>query len=245
MNTVEVQFSRGTCPIRVFGDVADSAAPIVLFFMDGFGPRPALFAMAEDLASLGYRVLLPHLFYEHLPDAAITPASVLSGGKDRARLMTMLAGLDQAAVDADVAALLAFADETLGATAPLAATGYCMGGRYALTAATSAPRVRFVAAFHGANLAPETGDSAHHRFKGLTAKVYIGVAGPDKGFGGAEEGRLAAALRDAEVDHMIETFAGAQHGFALPDLPMHDAAAAQRHWRRLTSFLEEAFAKGV
>src|SRR5262249_8131517 len=111
----------------------------------------------------------------------------------------------------------------------------------ALTAATLDPRVRMAAAFHGANLAPEHGDSVHRRLSDVTARIYIGIAGLDAGFAGPEEGRLAAALRDGRVEHTIETYAGALHGFALSDLPMHNAAAAQRHWSRLTTGLHEAF----
>jgi carboxymethylenebutenolidase len=39
----------------------------VLFFMDGIGIRPALFEMGEKLASAGYYVLLPELFYRGGP----------------------------------------------------------------------------------------------------------------------------------------------------------------------------------
>lgn len=243
MIMIDAQLARGVCPVHIFGATDDRSRPIILFFMDGFGPRPALFDMGERLAQEGYRVLLPHLFYDHLPSPPIEPQSVLSGGEDKARLMTMLAKLDQSAVEADVRALLGFADAQLGDEAPIGATGYCMGGRYALTAATLNSRVKMAASFHGATLAPEQGDSAHHHLSGVKAKVYIGVAGLDAGFSGAEEGRLAAALRDAQVEHAIEIYADAKHGFALHDLPMHHEGAARRHWSRLTTGLQEAFAR--
>ncbi|PWU13218.1 MAG: dienelactone hydrolase, partial [Bdellovibrio sp.] len=37
--------------------------PAVLFYMDGFGPRPWLFQMVKKLASHGYFVFLPNSFY--------------------------------------------------------------------------------------------------------------------------------------------------------------------------------------
>jgi carboxymethylenebutenolidase len=237
---VERAFPRGTAPIRVYGDIAADSAPIVLLFMDAFGPRPMLDRIATRLVGEGYRVLLPDLFYDHLPYTPLNPQSVFSGGDDRQRLMTMFGALDQAKIDADVQALLAFAAELPGC-ASIGATGYCMGGRFALTAATLSNRVVFAAAFHGSNLAPAHEAGPHLRFEGVRARIYIGVAGIDPMFGGEEEGRLATALRHAGVDHTIETYAGAAHGFVMEDLPAGNAAAANRHWTRLSTHLRECF----
>lgn len=245
MNQYDVELPRGTCPVKVFGATEGSACPLVLLFMDGFGPRAALFDMAQALADEGYRVLLPDLFYDHLPAEPLSPAFVLSGGADRDRLNMMLEKLDQAAVDADVGGLLAFCKKELAGDAPIGATGYCMGGRYALTAATLSPRVAFAASFHGATLAPERDDSVHHRLSQAKASIYIGIAGIDPMFGAAEEGRLAEALRDANLDHVLETYAGAYHGFAMADLPMHHEAARARHWQRLTQGLADSFAAAI
>ncbi len=43
---------------------------------------------------------------------------------------------------------------------------------------------------------------------------------------------LAAALTAAGVEHMVE-FYPAGHGFAVPDNPPYDKAAADRHWAAL------------
>lgn len=241
----DVELARGTCPVKAFGPMEDAARPIVFFFMDGFGPRPALFEMAQKLADEGYRVLLPDLFYDHLPAVPLSVASVLSGGADRDRMTMMLARLDQAAVDADVGGLIAFCENAFPGDAPMGATGYCMGGRYALTAATLSPRIAFAASFHGATLAPEKGESFHRRLSQAKARFYVGIAGIDPMFGAAEEGRLAEALREASLDHVLETYSGAYHGFAMADLPMYHEAARARHWSRLGDGLAESFAAEI
>ncbi len=48
--------------------------------------------------------------------------------------------------------------------------------------------------------------------------------------------RLAAALRAAGVEHLIETYA-AQHGWVPSDTPVHDAAATERHRESLRTLL--------
>jgi carboxymethylenebutenolidase len=239
----ESTFPRGKAPIRAYGKIDDRTAPIVLLFMDAFGPRPALDRIADRLVGEGYRVLIPDLFYDHLPYAPLDPKSVFGGGEDRQRLMAMFGALDQSKIDADIEALLIFCSDRLGSTAPIAVTGYCMGGRYALSAATLSARVVFAASFHGSHLAPERSDGAHRRLSGIRSRVYIGVAAIDPTFGAAEEGRLAAALREAGVDHTIETYAGAAHGFVMDDLPVANAAAANLHWLRLSTQLRESFSQ--
>lgn len=242
MTTIfESNFPRGCAPIYAYGALEDAEAPIVLLFMDAFGPRPTLGNIAQSLANEGYRVLIPDLFYDHRPYAPLQPQSVFTGGEDRQRLMTMFGGLDQSKIDEDVEALLAFCASKFGTKAPLGATGYCMGGRFALTAATLSERVVFAASFHGSNLAPEHGAGPHTRFAETKAHIYIGVAEIDPTFGAIEEGRLATALREANVDHVIETYPRVAHGFVMEDLPAGDALAATRHWLRLSAGLDEAF----
>lgn len=238
----ESDFPRGTAPIHAYGDLEDSAAPIVLLFMDAFGPRPVLDNIAERLVGEGYRVLIPDLFYEYRPYTPLKPASIFSGGADRERLTVMFGGINHAKIDADIRALLAFCTERFGNTAPIGATGYCMGGRFALTAATLSDRVVFAASFHGSKLAPDSDDGPHRHLAGKTARFYVGMAAGDPTFGAEEEGRLAAAFRAAGINHVIETYAGAAHGFVMEDLPVFNPAASNRHWLRLSTELREAFA---
>ena len=239
MTMFEADFPRGTCPIHAFGPAGDAGAPIVLLFPDAFGPRPASFNLAEQVAGQGWRVLMPTPFYEHLPFAPITPTSIFEAGPERDRLMGMFGSVSQENTDADVAALLDLAGNRYGDEAPIAALGYCMGGRYALTAICASARVRFAGAFHSGNIAPAEGDGPHRRFAAVNGRIYVGVAGIDPGYDAAEHGRLAEALRTADTDHVIETYAGAAHGWVFPDIPIYDEAAAAKHMRRIVEHFGE------
>lgn len=123
-----------------------------------------------------------------------------------------------------------------------AALGYCMGGRYALSAVTASSRVKFAGAFHASNIAPAQGDSPHQRVAGTKGRIYIGVAGIDPTYGAEEHGRLAAALREADTDHVIETYHGMGHGWVFPDLAIYNAAGAAKHSARFKENLGELFA---
>jgi carboxymethylenebutenolidase len=52
-----------------------------------------------------------------------------------------------------------------------------------------------------------------------------------------ETERLKRALTAVGASHPVETYPGAQHGFAMPDLPAFDLEAAERHWDRLLGLL--------
>lgn len=244
MTEITIELARGQCPVRLVGDAPQPATPTVLLFMDAFGPRPTLHRLADGLAGEGYRVLLPDLFYAHRPYEPLRPESVLSGGEDRNRLGVMLGALTQEAVNDDVRGLID-AVTARWPDAPVAAVGYCMGGRFALTAGAVSPAVVAAASFHGATLAPAEGEGPHRQLAGSRAAIYVGVAAIDPMFDAEEAGRLACSLRAGGVDHVIETYPGAAHGFVMEDLPVHNPVAAARHWLRLTALLSEAFAKTV
>jgi len=241
MNRFESTFPRGKCPIYSFGP-DDKTAPLVLFFPDAFGPREASFAVAEELAGEGWRVLMLDQFYEAIPYAPLTPKSLFEEGPERDRVMQMFMSITMAKIDEDVTAMLALASELSAPDAPFAAIGYCMGGRYALGAATASQRVKFAGAFHASNIAPAQGDSPHLRFAGNKARIYIGVAGIDPTYGAEEHGRLAQALREAEVDHVIETYHGMGHGWVYPDLAIYNAAGAAKHVARIKEHFAEVMA---
>ena len=76
--TTTITTDDGRCEATVFRpDEGSGPWPGVLMFMDGIGIRPALFAMAERIASRGYLVLLPDLYYRVGPyEAADLPAFI-------------------------------------------------------------------------------------------------------------------------------------------------------------------------
>ncbi len=66
----------------------------------------------------------------------------------------------------------------------------------------------------------------------MQATVYVAGAEDDASFDGEQFERMATALADAGLDHTLVTYPAA-HGFAVPDNPTYDEAAAARHWQAL------------
>lgn len=210
----------------------------VILYMDAFGPRASLIGMAERMAGWGYAVALPDLFYRFGAYGPFDAATAFSNDATRAQLMGMIQGTSQDQTVADTAAVLELLE------GPVATVGYCMGGARAMnSAAAHAGRIRAAASFHGGNLASDAPDSPHRRVS-KDVRVYVGSAGVDRSFGPDQSAKLAQALREAEVDHIIENYVGCAHGWCVPDHSVYDAKGAARHWKRLEMFFAEALTSG-
>ena len=241
---VSIPTRDGICPASVFTP-ADSPGPWpgVLFFMDGFGIRPTMWKMGQRLANGGYFVLLPDLFYRMGSYPPMVPAQVLADAGLRAELMKSITSLDRDKIISDAAAFVEFLSSRPDVKGDrYGMTGYCMGGNVSLTVAGAFPaRFAAVASFHGGRLATGQPDSPHLFVANISGRVYVAGAAEDESFTDEQKRTLDTALTEAGVEHVIETYP-ALHGFAVPDSPRFDAAAAERHWAALFKLLGESFA---
>jgi carboxymethylenebutenolidase len=216
-----------------------SGTPGVILYMDAFGPRPALDAMAERLAGDGYAVLVPDLFYRYGDYGPFDAKTAFSEEKTRTELRGMIGATSQDMTQRDTAAFLEALIQA-GATGRIGTVGYCMGGSRAINAAAAYPdRIAAAASFHGGNLAGDAPDSPHLNVATIKGRVYVGSAGVDGSFPPEQSARLAEALRRAEIDHVIENYVGMAHGWAVPDHGVYDEGGAERHWKRLLTFFAE------
>jgi carboxymethylenebutenolidase len=243
---VTIKTRDGICPASIFTPAGIAGPwPAVIFLMDGFGIRPVMWEMGQRLADGGYLVLLPDLYYRMGSYPPIIPSEFLKDPNYREKLTKFVSSLDRDRKISDTGAFIEFLSARPDVKGErFGATGYCMGGNFALTAAGAYPE-RFAAAasFHGGSLATDKPDSPHLFVQNITGRVYVAGAVEDSSFTEEQKERLEKALTDAGVRHLIETYPGARHGFAMPDLPVFNPAAAERHWAALFGLLRESFAR--
>lgn len=239
---VEIKTDDGICPASVFrSSKSDGPWPGVIFYMDGAGIRPVLFDMAQRLANEGFLVLLPDLFYRAGPYEPVDVTTLFSDPEKRAAHARYFNSVDKAKAASDTRAFLDVLDAQDDLAGPtLGAMGYCMGGGMALTAAARYPE-RFAAAasFHGSYLATDADDSPHKLATRLEAKVLVAGADKDASFPPEQAALLASALKDAGVDHRVEIWEGAAHGWTMRDFAIYNEAAAERHFRELVALFNE------
>ncbi|MEU9556190.1 dienelactone hydrolase family protein [Streptomyces fumanus] len=243
---VDVPTEDGTADAYLVHPGDGVPRPAVLFYMDAFGLRPHLRAMADRLAGAGYTVLVPNVFYRHgrapvveLPEF-IDPAA---RPEIFERLGPIFSSLTTEAAVRDAGAYLRYLERCpAAADGPVALTGYCLGARLALLTAGSHPdRVAAAAGFHGGQLATDEPDSPHLLADRITAELYFAHADQDQGMPPEQQERLEAALTAAGVRHRCEVYEGARHGYTQADTAAYDEDAAERHWAALLDLLKRTF----
>ncbi|MDF2825150.1 MAG: dienelactone hydrolase family protein [Mycobacterium sp.] len=224
----------GTCPVTFVTPDGDGPWPGVVMYPDAGGARATFDQMAEKLAGLGYAVLVPDVYYRSGAWQPFDMATVFSDQDERTRLFGMIGSVTQEAMATDASAFfdyLAGRPEVAGEK--FGTTGYCMGGRTSLVVAGRVPeRVGAAMSCHGGGLVTDADDSPHRRAGQIQAAVYVGGARDDGSFTEDDAATLEKALDAAGVEHTVEIYP-AGHGFAVPDNPPYDAAAAARHWEAM------------
>jgi carboxymethylenebutenolidase len=238
---IQIQTASGAAPCAFFTPPGGDKRPAVILYMDAFGVRPALCEMAARLASNGYTVLLPDLYYRAGPAKPLDPGRAFKEGPERDRLMQLLRSLCSRMVMEDTGSFLEFlASEPSVAGTKVGCVGYCMGGGFALSAAGTFPaRVAAAASLHGARLATDQPESPHLLAPKIRAEIYVGIAGIDPHFTPEEKQRLETALQSAGVKHTVEVYPNVKHGFAVTDTPAYDHPASEHHWRQILKLFAE------
>jgi carboxymethylenebutenolidase len=208
--------------------------PGVLLYMDAFGLRPRIAAMAGRFADAGYVVLAPNVFYRSARSPIIDHSGLADAANRKAifkQVMPMMTALTADLEVADAQAWLTFLrGHDRVEDGGFGVVGYCMGGRLALRTGTAAPDVVAVASYHAGRVATDAPDSVHLAFPRLRAEVYMAHADNDASMDLDQQSRVASALEAAGVTFTTEVYAGAAHGFTMADTAAYDAPAEQRHW---------------
>lgn len=231
----------GDCRSFLFKPEGQGPWPCVLVYMDALAIRPALLELGQRVADLGYFVLVPDLFYRSGPYAPMDPRAIFAD-PDAFKMLKekfmVHATMDN--IRSDTVAFLDFlAQQPDAKPGRIGTTGYCMGGRFSLAAAGTWPeRVAASASFHGGNLAADDPDSPHLLAPKMRARIFVAGATGDNGFPDSMKARLEAALTDAGVQHVVETWP-ARHGWTFRDTPVYDEACFERHLRVLQGLFED------
>jgi carboxymethylenebutenolidase len=231
---IEIPTKDGHTTTFISHPERDGPHPVILFFMDAPGIREELRDMARRLATSGYYVMLPNLYYRSgVMELGVLPADPES--PERKRMYGFMNSINIAMVMEDTRALLAYADSQPAARTDIVGTvGYCMSGRYAINAATHFPgQVKAAASMYGTHLATDQPDSPHLAGGKTKAELYFGCAETDAYAPMEIIEKVKQSMKDDDANAEVEIYPGTHHGFAFPKRPIYHRDAAERHWERL------------
>lgn len=234
--TVDIATPDGATTTFIVHPERDGPYPVILFYMDAPAIREELRDMARRLATAGYYVVLPNLYYR----AGVLELGGFATEADRARMFELMASINIPLIMSDTGALLTYIDSDPAARkGPMGAVGYCMSGQYAINAAAYYPdKVKAAASIYGVSLVTDDHDSPHLAAQKVQGEVYFACAEIDAYAPLEMVEALAQSVTANEVNGEVELYAGVHHGFAFPQRPAYDKTAAERHWERLLALFK-------
>ena len=135
-DTLDIETKDGAMETFVCRPERNGPFPAVFILMDAPGIREELCDMARRMASAGYYVLLPNLYYRAGRDTKFGPDVLKDGSKDRDRMRSIRTKMTIPPVMEDVGAMIAVADKQKDVKkGAIGVHGYCMSGPYALASA--------------------------------------------------------------------------------------------------------------
>lgn len=234
---LDVVTAEGEMKTFIFHPESDGPHPVVLYLMDAPSIRPQLKDMASRLATAGYYVMLPYLFYRGGPFREFGMSD-----EDMHARRDLMGSVTPTNIISDAEALLAVADGDPAARGgKVGAVGFCMSGGLTLALAKAMPdRVAAAASIHGAWMVRDAPDSPHLGVDEIKAEVYLGWAHDDPTAPVAELEQLRASMDAAGVRYTYDLYTDAVHGYAPRGTDRYNRFASEQHWERVHSLMRRS-----
>jgi carboxymethylenebutenolidase len=239
---VDIPTPAGTMNTYIFHPDRKGPFPVVVMYMDSIGVREELVDMCRRIATVGYYVIMPNLYYRTHRSVDIDPTRILDPAyHDKFVLLWQLIdGLSNQMVVDDSAVLYDYIDrEPAARKGKLGIVGYCMSGPFVFRLAGAYPeRVACAASVYGVHLVTDKPDSPHLLADRIQGEMYFACAEHDKYVQTEELDALRDVLQHTGIAGGVEIYAQREHGFAFPARKAYHKGATELHWERLFDMFE-------
>jgi len=238
---VDVTTPEGTMKTFIFHPEHGGPTPVVLYLMDAPSIRPVLKDMASRLATAGYYVMLPYLFYRGGPFREFGMSD-----EDMHARRDLMGSVTPTNIVSDAQALLAYAaGDPAARDGGAGAVGFCMSGGLAVSVAKGIPsRITAAASIHGGWLVRDTPDSPHLGLDAVRAELYIAWCDNDPTAPPETVPVMREALEAADVPYTLDFLTDAVHGFAPAGTERYNRRASELHWERVHDLFRRRVQRG-
>jgi len=239
---IAIQTADGTMDTFICHPEEGGPFPAVIMYMDAPGIREELRDMARRIGTVGYFVVLPNLYYRsgREGDYGFDLSRIRSDDREAKKMFEVMRTLTNAGVVADTRPILDLVrGDDQAAAGPLGCVGYCMSGQFVISvAAAYSDAFAAIASYYGVGIITEAGDSPHLVVGKITGEVYLAFASEDPHVPQSVPDALPEIMSAAGIEHRIEIYPDSEHGFAFPQRPAYNKAAAERHWERMFALFD-------
>ena len=219
------------------GYVARPAGPAasrgIIVCQEAFGVNAHIRDVTERFARQGFLAIAPELFHR-------TGEGFEGRYDDFPSVMSHMRALADDGMSADLRAAHTWlsASGRGGADFPIAAVGFCMGGRAAILTALTVP-ISCAISFYGGGIAPTANNAGLlNRISDLRAPALLFWGGKDKHLGPDQVQAVTEALRAAGKNYINVEISDADHGFFCDARPAYSPVAASLAWPLVVNFLD-------
>lgn len=220
----------------------DGPHPAIILYMDAPGIREELRDMARRMGTVGYYVIMPNMYYRTGTEGnyGFDLARTRDSEDERGKMFAVMNTLTNALVVADTAPMLEHVrSDGAAAPGPVGCVGYCMSGRYVVSAAAAYPDdFAAVASYYGVGIITDQPDSPHLNAGAIRAELYLAFAETDAYVPDEVVAQLPGVMQEAGVTARVESYSGTDHGFAFPKRPAYVKAAGERHYERMFALFD-------
>jgi carboxymethylenebutenolidase len=229
---VTVKVSDGTS-MRLYVARPAGATPTrgLIVMQEAFGVNAHIRDVTERLAQQGFLAVAPELFHRSGPGFE-------GRYDDFGSAMGHLKELRDPNLEADFRAAYDWLrGNGLPAGSPVAAIGFCMGGRAAVLASLTLP-LECAVSFYGGGIAPNPmNPGLLGRIKDLKAPVLLFWGGRDQHITADQTRAVADALKAAGKSYVNVEFSEGDHGFFCDARASYNPVAAAQAWPLTLAFL--------
>ncbi|KYQ88982.1 carboxymethylenebutenolidase like protein [Tieghemostelium lacteum] len=223
------------------GEHKDGSLPVVFFMIDAIGLRARLYEMADHIASKGYYVIAPNMFYRKgfpvVPnlERLLQPEKL---GEIFCQLNCLAGSVNRDEALSDITEFFDYVKQQKQCR-PLTEkgagfVGYCFGGYISTVFAEEFPeKIAAVASYHAGMLASDKPTSPHLAVDKIKCEIYFGHADNDDSMNAEAIKTLDSACEKAKIKYTSEVYKGCAHGFNMSDTLMWNEQGCARHWETL------------
>jgi carboxymethylenebutenolidase len=228
---VDLSVSDGTSMRAYVAAPEGNASAGLLVFQEAFGVNAHIRDVTERFGREGYLAIAPELFHR-------TGPGFEGRYDDFPTVRQHMQALRVPAMEADFRAAYDWLRAN-GASASVAAIGFCMGGRSAFLASTILP-LQCAVSFYGGGIAPNAfyPSGLLDRVKDVRAPLLLFWGGQDKHIGPDQMRAVTEALRAEGKDFASVEFSQADHGFFCDARASYHAKFAAQAWPLTLAFLQ-------